>query len=248
MTKHSTILGTVGWPHCIVIFSACLATRADIFKWEYINPANPGQGKQPSATLAPDGAGVSAVPGANLSNRNLTMAYLIGANLSFYFDESENIVFSDLTAANLSQADLTNAYLITATLTGANFTGVEVRGARFGDGLTLAQLYSTASYQAHDLTGIALEGNNLSGANLAGQNLTNADFFSATLTGANLTGAEVRGANLGYSGRLRPHSSISTASYQAHDLTGIGLVGQQSGRRRISPARTSPMRTSMARR
>ena len=59
----------------------------------------------------------------------------------------------------------------------------------------MAQLYSTASYQAHDLTGIGLGGNNLAGANLAGQNLTNANFYRATLTGANLTGAEVRGAN-----------------------------------------------------
>ena len=31
--------------------------------------------------LAPDGAGVNAVPGTNLSYRNLTMAYLIGADL-----------------------------------------------------------------------------------------------------------------------------------------------------------------------
>ena len=50
---------------------------ADIFQWEYINPADPSQGKQQSTTLAPDGAGVDAVPGADLSDRNLTMAYLI---------------------------------------------------------------------------------------------------------------------------------------------------------------------------
>ena len=55
------------------------AARADIFQWEYINPADPSQGKQQSTTLAPDGAGVDAVPGADLSGRNLTMAYLIGA-------------------------------------------------------------------------------------------------------------------------------------------------------------------------
>ena len=54
--------------------------HADIFQWEYINPADPSQGKQQSTTLAPDGAGVDAVPGANLSVRNLTMAYLIGAD------------------------------------------------------------------------------------------------------------------------------------------------------------------------
>ena len=36
--------------------------RADIFQWEYINPANPGLGKQPSTTLCVDGAGLNAVP------------------------------------------------------------------------------------------------------------------------------------------------------------------------------------------
>ena len=42
-------------------------------------------------------------------------------------------------------------------LTGANFTNAEVRRAQFGvSNLTTAQLYSTASYQAHDLTGIDL--------------------------------------------------------------------------------------------
>ena len=53
---------------------------------------------------------------------------------------------------------------IGATLTGANLTGAEVRGANFyripGTALR-RQLYSTASYQAHDLTGIGLDGNDL---------------------------------------------------------------------------------------
>jgi uncharacterized protein YjbI with pentapeptide repeats len=54
-----------------------------------------------------------------------------------------------------------------ATLTDADFTGADVRGARFSDttsrGFTAAQLYLTASYQARDLTGIGLAGNDLSG-------------------------------------------------------------------------------------
>ena len=93
-----------------------------------------------------------------------------------------------LTNANFSQANLTNANFDYATLTGANLTGAEVRGANFElrRGITPAQLYSTASYQAHDLTGIGLAGNNLTGANLAGQNLTNANFVCATLTNAEL--------------------------------------------------------------
>jgi hypothetical protein len=81
---------------------------------------------------------------------------------------------------------------------------------RTGTGITPEQLYSTASYKAHDLTGIHLGGNNLYGGNFVGQNLTNAEFgiawFNittsrleveyATLTGANLTAADARGAGL----------------------------------------------------
>ena len=79
MTKHWTVLVTASLATLLALFAPAPVARADIFQWEYINPANPSQGKQQSTTLAPDGAGVNAVPGANLSNRNLTMAYLIGA-------------------------------------------------------------------------------------------------------------------------------------------------------------------------
>jgi uncharacterized protein YjbI with pentapeptide repeats len=97
-----------------------------------------------------------------------------------------------------------------------------------GGGPTLTQLYSTASYRAHDLSGIALRGNNMANANLAGQNLTNADFTSATLTNTDFTRAEVRGATFGYEPYyggtgITPLQLYSTASYQAHDLSGIKL-------------------------
>ena len=81
MTKHSTILITASLARLLALFAPAPVARADIFQWEYINPANPSLGKQPSTTLAPDGAGANAVPGTNLSNRNLTKAYLIGADL-----------------------------------------------------------------------------------------------------------------------------------------------------------------------
>ena len=50
---------------------------------------------------------------------------------------------------------------IGATLTGANLTGPKCAGQTSLPDITTAQLYSTASYQAHDLTGIGLSGNNL---------------------------------------------------------------------------------------
>jgi uncharacterized protein YjbI with pentapeptide repeats len=320
MAKRWTILIAASLAALLSFLSPAPVTRADIFQWEYINPADPSQGKQPSTMLAPDGAGVSAETGANLSYRDLTMAYLIGANLSPGIDSNYNSYDSDLTGANLTQADLTNANLIRAKLTNANFTqadlvnaklflatltnanlsranltnaefrgaslvnanlsqanltnadfdgtlspyysageadltganlsganltnanfrnvpltgatltGAEVRRANFSrnttdplalPGLTVAQLSSTASYQAHDLTGIKLEFNLLAGVNLAGQNLTNAAFYAADLTGANLTGAQVRGADL--RGRFTADQLYSTASYQARQLSGISL-------------------------
>jgi uncharacterized protein YjbI with pentapeptide repeats len=204
--------------------------QADIFQWEYVDPADPSQGKRQSTTLAPDGAGVDAVPGAYLVGRNLTMADLIGADLREVFARRTN--FTD---ADLSQSNLTNAGFGGATLTDADFTGAEVEGASFGTyascglscamygtGITLAQLYATASYQAHDLNGISFWGNDLSGGNFADQNLTNATFDFGTLTDADFTDAEVRGASFSGAG-LTTAQLASTASYQAQDLTGIRL-------------------------
>lgn len=224
----------VKFPLAIGVLALATAARADIFQWEYINPADPGQGKQQSTMLAPDGAGVNAVPGANLYGRNLTMAYLIGADLTNAFAFASN-----LSNADLSHANLTNATFQGAWLTGADFTGAEVRCASFsavtsegprGTGITPTQLYSTASYQARDLTGIQFWGNDLTDGNFAGQNLTNARFDAANLTDADFNGAVVRGANFASSIRGVAGTGITltqlypTASYQTHDLSGINLM------------------------
>ena len=107
--------------------------------------------------------------GTRFKNANLS-----GANLS----SSESFDL-DLTNADLSQADLTGAYLNRVVLTGANLTGALVQRASIevnslgGSGITLPQLYSTGSYQTHDLSGIGLYGN-LAGVNLAAQNMKGA--------------------------------------------------------------------------
>jgi uncharacterized protein YjbI with pentapeptide repeats len=212
--------------------------RADIFQWEYINPADPSQRKRQSTTLAPDGAGVDAVPGADLSYRNLTMAYLIGADLTGTYGDGAN-----LTNADLSHSNLTASRFIGARLTDADFTGAQVRDASFarnpfsssGTGISLAQLYSTASYQAHDLTGVSLHGNFLTGGNFVGQNLANASFMGAWLSNADFTNAEIRGAS--FNALFSPIGSqfpqfgtglalaqlYATASYERHDLSSIVL-------------------------
>jgi uncharacterized protein YjbI with pentapeptide repeats len=139
---------------------------------------------------------------------------------------------NNLNGGNFTDQNLTNAYFSGTTLTGADFTGAAIRGANFsnngGTGITLAQLYSTKSYQDHDLTGIGLDGNDLSGGNFAGQNLTDANFSRGSLTDADLNGAEIRGANfsrdpyVGGTG-LTLAQLYSTASYQAHDLSRVNL-------------------------
>ena len=88
--------------------------------------------------------------------------------------------------------NLTEASFISATLTDVNFTNAEVRAQSFGgfflndQGLTEAQLYSTASYQAGDLTGLGLWFQDLTGWDFSGKNLTDA-FLAATLTDADFT-------------------------------------------------------------
>ncbi|MBE3132969.1 MAG: pentapeptide repeat-containing protein, partial [Acidobacteria bacterium] len=86
----------------------CAATpiRGDIYQWAWVDPSDPNQGKIQSTKRCPGGAGVSAAPYAQLANRDLTQAYLIGGNLNY----------ANLYSATLSNADLTNA-----NLTGANF-------------------------------------------------------------------------------------------------------------------------------
>jgi uncharacterized protein YjbI with pentapeptide repeats len=157
---------------------------------------------------------------------------------------------NDLPGANFVGQNLTNAIFSYAKLTDADFTGADVRGANFAfhagfsGGITLTQLYSTESYQAHDLSAINLEGGNLAGATFADQNLTQAGFADAALTGASFreanltnanfenakltdadfTDAEIRGARF-YKGDFGTGLSLSqlysTASYQAKDLRGI---------------------------
>src|SRR5262245_29312249 len=103
------------WVHfAFLLVLAQAPAKADIFQWEYVDPNDPSQGKRQSTSLAPGGAGVDAVPAADLSSRDLRMAHLIGADLT-----GASAYYSNLTAADLSQANLTNAYFDGATLTDA---------------------------------------------------------------------------------------------------------------------------------
>jgi uncharacterized protein YjbI with pentapeptide repeats len=205
---------------------------------------------------------VGGLYGCCLSAGGITPAQLY-STASYQLGDLRGVNFTGnhLAGGNFTGQNLAGAQFNGATLTDADFTDADVRGANFiksyytwnpfyGTGITLDQLYSTASYQAHDLNGIVLSGYELSGANFAGQNLTsasfggarlsgsnfcqanltNASFNLATLTNADFTGAMVRGANFGrYPYASPPGTGItlaqlySTADYQSGDLSGIGL-------------------------
>jgi uncharacterized protein YjbI with pentapeptide repeats len=222
--------------------------HADIFQWEYTNAADPSQGKRQSTTLAPDGAGVDAVPGADLVGRNLTMAYLNQSNLT-----NSDVRYANLTDATLSQANLTAANFWAATLSGADFSGAEVRGAtfeilydldaiRFGTGISLNQLYSTASYHHRELSGINLNSNNLAGVNLDAQNLADARFWYADLRHASLNQAILTDARFDYAhltnASLRESNLVKSvfagATLTDADFTGADVKGASFDRYYVS--------------
>ena len=82
MTKRSTIVLTASLATLLALSPRPWLPAPTFSSGSTSTPPTPASGKQPSTTLAPDGAGVYAVPGADLSYRNLTMAYLIGADIS----------------------------------------------------------------------------------------------------------------------------------------------------------------------
>lgn len=214
---------------CLLLLSLASITQiasADIFEWEWINPADHSQGKQQSTTLVPDGAGLVPEPGLYTSYANLTQAYLSGANLM-----DAKFGSAKLTNADLSGANLTDVFFYDATLINADFTNAEVRGASFeyttDFGFTAAQLYSTASYQAGNLTGIIFYDNDLAGWNFSGQNLTDTNFSFAMLINADFTNAEISGASFAYTtlSGFTSEQFYSTTSYQSGDLVGVSLEG-----------------------
>ena len=105
-----------------LLVSGVSYTRADIYEWALSN----GIVTQ-STTVCPGGSGVSAVPNADLSNLDLTQAYLIQADLT-----SATLTDADLTNANVSSGVLTNACLSGCILTNSNLTGAIVAGCNVG--------------------------------------------------------------------------------------------------------------------
>jgi uncharacterized protein YjbI with pentapeptide repeats len=214
-------------------FSTVPLALGSIYQWAYDAHGNVIQ----SSSLCPDGAGVSAVPSANLSGLNLTQAWLIGvnlsnatlsygtltrANISYSTLTNANISYATLTNVNLTVADLGNANLSCSILSGATLTGANVAGADFSyTGLTSQQLSSTASYQTRNLSGIRLESNNMTAWNFAGQNMRNANLCSSMLTNANFTGADLTITSLRQA--TLTGANLSDTCLSSSTLTGANL-------------------------
>jgi uncharacterized protein YjbI with pentapeptide repeats len=132
-----------------------------------------------------------------------------------------------LANTNLSEADLSHANLRQANLSGAVLSGTNISGVDFShnyssEALTLAQLYSTVTYQNGDLSGIKLGGFDLSGAVFSGKNLSHATFADPALGSSNLAGANFSRANLA-------QVVFANANLANADLSHANLEGAQLG-------------------
>lgn len=156
---------------------------------------------------------------SNLTNANFTGANLTNVDMFLGKADGASFARANLSGANMRGVSLVNADFTNAIVVGTNFTLGRERG------FTLSQLYSTASYKAHDLHGTNLSENDLTGAKFAGLNLRNANLRLANLANADFTNAWIDGANLSdasYWG-FTPAMLYSTASYKAHDLHGVNF-------------------------
>ena len=85
MTKHWTALVTASLAALLGLIAPAGCPRRHLS----VGVHQPGQSRTRGTAKCdarPDGAGANAAPGADVSYRNLTMAYLIGADLSAWLD------------------------------------------------------------------------------------------------------------------------------------------------------------------
>lgn len=176
---------------------AVVPASADIYQWEWVDPADPSQGRQASNAVCPGGAGVNAEPGTSMLGLDLTQAYLAEANLGGAWLSGAVLAFAELSGAKLDGANLPLANLTGAVLVGASLRDAYCRKTVFVD------------------------------ADLAKADMCNAELYLAVLTGANLSDAIIRGARLNEatSRGFTATQMYSTASYRSGDMRAIYLGG-----------------------
>ncbi|MCA9200459.1 MAG: pentapeptide repeat-containing protein [Planctomycetales bacterium] len=189
---------------------------ADIFRWD-------------NQQLIPGTEGLTVEPGAVLSGLDLQYAVL------------ENVTNVDFTSSNLAHARLDGSFSGTK-LNDATIDNIEIGIAVSGLPLSLDQLYSTRSYQLHQLSGIKLDQSDfvridfssgdfrqqdLSNAKMNYTVLDSADFNQADLAGIKLvdvwgTGADFSSSNL--AGAALDSAIFDNANFTRANLAGAGLT------------------------
>ncbi|QDV72380.1 pentapeptide repeat-containing protein [Botrimarina mediterranea] len=166
----------------------------------------------------------------NITSRGFGAAQLY-STASYQAGDLSGILFdgNNLTGWDFSSQDLSRTRYYGTILAGVDFTGATITGAILQDatsnGFTVAQFYSTASYQNLNLREVWLNYSDLTGWNFAGQDLTGASLQIATLLDADFTGAIIDNASF-YSvtnSGFTAAQLYSTASYQAGGLRGVNL-------------------------
>jgi hypothetical protein len=112
-----------------------------------------GSNLEPFADLS----GVNLVI-ADLTNANLTGAFLPAANLNSALLTDASLINANLTAANLNSANLTGALLGSASLTFANLTNANLTGAILANATGLGNSSGAALYDINtDFTGTGFD-------------------------------------------------------------------------------------------
>jgi uncharacterized protein YjbI with pentapeptide repeats len=140
------------------------------------------------ANLTDASLNAAKLEGADFTQANLTKARFGPTSVG-----NVQTIGARLTRANFTDANLRGASFNGATLTDADFTRADVRGANLsiscgflcrGTGIALEQLYSTESYQEHDLRGVS------------GVDLSNAVTTNLILPNGHLAGLDLHGGLL----------------------------------------------------
>jgi uncharacterized protein YjbI with pentapeptide repeats len=154
--------------------------------------------------------------GADLREANLMGAYLMGANLS-----RANLNQAKLAQADLMVADLSDAHLYAANLGLANLKGANLSGAYlFLTNLSFAYLIG-ANLSSANLNNADLSGADLSGADLSGANLSEAHLREVTFRETDLSGADLSGANL--NGAILVKTNLTDATLTQCSIYGISV-------------------------
>ena len=185
---------------------------AQVFEWEFVDPANPSLGKQKSATLAPDGASANFDDILGLAGRDLTKAFLFQANIRQFF--ARTTILND---AFLAEADMFNLQGDGLVARGADMSLANLQRARL-----VSSDLSMASFVNADLTNAYLGNSTLAGA----------DFTSAKITDARFNGTTAKGftAQQLYQTASYQQGELGAIQLSSNDLRGWNFTGQQMAR------------------